>query len=95
MGIPTSYKTNIQSTPFRLAYGLEAVMPIELQVPSLRIQIRERLPEKQSEQIRLQQLLELSEKRVRNMAVLEQEQRRCKAFVNQHRNTRENDFTVG
>ena len=83
MGIPTSYKTNIQSTPFRLAYGLEAVMPIEFQVLSLRIQIRERLPKEQSEQIRLQQLLELGEKR------------RCKAFVNQHRNTRENDFTVG
>ena len=41
----TSYKTSIQSTPFRLAFGLEAVMPVEFQVPSLRIQIRERLPE--------------------------------------------------
>ena len=45
----TSYKTSIQSTPFRLAFGLEAIMPVEFQVPSLRIQIRERLPEKQSE----------------------------------------------
>ena len=69
-------------------------MPIEFQVPSLRIQIRERLPEDQSEQIRLQQLLELGEKRVRNMAVLEQEKRRRKAFVDRHRNTREKDFTV-
>ena len=25
----TSYKTSIQSTPFRLAYGLEAIMPTE------------------------------------------------------------------
>ena len=33
----TSYKTSIQSTPFRLAFGLEAVMPMEFQVPSLRI----------------------------------------------------------
>ena len=70
-------------------------MPIEFQVLSLRIQIQERLPEEYSEQIRLQQLLELGEKWVRSMAVLEQEQRRCKAFVDWHRNTQEKDFTVG
>ena len=69
----TSYKTSIQSTPFRLAFGLEAVMPVEFQVPSLRIQILERLPEEQSEHARLQQLLELDEIRVRSMAILEQE----------------------
>ena len=50
-------------------------MPVEFQVPSLRIQIRERLPEEQSEQLRLQQLLELGEIRVRSMAILEKEQR--------------------
>ena len=72
----TSYKINIQSTPFRLAFGLEAVMPVEFQVPSLRIQIQDRLVEGQSEQLRLQQLLELGEARVRSMAILEQEQRR-------------------
>ena len=35
----TSYKTSIQSTPLCLMFGLEAVMPIEFQVPSLRIQV--------------------------------------------------------
>ena len=48
-------------------------MPVEFQVPSLRIQILERLPEEQSEHARLQQLLELDEIRVRSMAILEQE----------------------
>ena len=92
----TSYKTSIQSTPFRLAFGLEAVMPVEFQVPSLRIQIREWLPEAQSEQLRLQQLLELGEIRVRSMAILEQEQRLRKTLnVDRHRNTREKDFMVG
>ena len=38
-----SYKTNIQSTPFRLAFGLEPVMPIQFHIPSLQIQVRERL----------------------------------------------------
>ena len=91
----TSYKTNIQSTPFRLAFRLEAIMPIEFQVPRLRIQVRERLSEGQSEQIRLQQLLELGETRVQSMAILEHEQRRRKAFVDQHRGTSEKHFKVG
>ena len=54
-------------------FGLEFVMPIEFQIPSLQIQVRNRLSEGQSEQIWLQQLLELGETWVRNMAVLEQE----------------------
>ena len=37
----TSYKTSVRSTPFRLAFGLEAVMLIEFQVPSLRVQMTE------------------------------------------------------
>ena len=60
--------------PFWLAFGLEAVMPIEFQVPSLQIQVRDRLSKGQPEQIWLQQLLELDEARVRSMAILEQEQ---------------------
>ena len=70
-------------------------MPVEFQVPSLRIQVRDRLLEDKSEQIRLQQLLELGETRLRSMAILEQEQRRRKAFVDRHRNAREKDFAVG
>ena len=30
----TSFKTNVQATPFYLAYGLEAVMPVEFQISS-------------------------------------------------------------
>ena len=48
-----------------------------------------------SEEVRLQRLLELGETRVHIMAVLEQEQRRRKAFVDRHRNVREKDFAVG
>ena len=70
-------------------------MPIEFQVPRLRIQIRERLNESQSQQIRLPQLLELGEARVRKMVVLEQEQWWWKAFVDRHRKIREKDFSVG
>ena len=41
----TSYKTVIKSTPFRMAFGLEVVMPIEFQVPALRVQVTDRLDE--------------------------------------------------
>ena len=70
-------------------------MPVEFQIPSLRIQVRDKLSEAKSEQIGLQQLLELGETCVHGMAVVEQEQRWCKAFVDQHRIAREKDFVVG
>ena len=79
----TTFKTSIQSTPFWMAFRLEAVMPIEFHVPSLRVQVKGRLRESQSEQYRLEQLFELGEHRVASMAQLEQRQRQRqrKAFV--------------
>ena len=77
-----------------MAFGLEAVMPIEFQVPSLRVQVKERLHEAQSEQYRLEQLLELGEQRVTSMAQLEQRQRQRKAFVDRHREFRNLDFFI-
>ena len=41
----TLYKTSIKSTPFRMAFGLEVVMPVEFQIPTLRIQAPEKLNE--------------------------------------------------
>ena len=35
----TMFKTSIRYTPFRMAFGLETIMPIKFQVPSLRIQV--------------------------------------------------------
>ena len=92
----TTFKTSIQSTPFWMAFGLDAVMPIELQVPSLRVQVKERLPESQSEQYRLdEQLLELGEHQVANMAELEQRQRQRKTFMDRHRKGTGKSFTLG
>ena len=65
----TSFKTSVQATPFRLAYELEIAMLVEFQIPSLRIQVKERMTEETSEQIRLQQLLALGETRVHSLAV--------------------------
>ena len=91
----TNFKTSVQATPFRLAYGLEAVMPVEFQIPSLRIQVRERMPEEESEQVRLQQLLALGKTRVNSLAALELEQLRRTAFVDRHRGRNEKKFGEG
>ena len=51
----------IRSTPLLMAFGLEEVMPIEFQIPSLRVQMAKRLDEEQSERIWKEKLLELEE----------------------------------
>ena len=88
MGVPHQF-------PFRLVFGLEVVMLVEFQVPSLRIEVPERLSERQSEQVCLQQLVELGEARLHSMAILEHEQWQGKAFVDQHRGTNEKQFKIG
>ena len=45
----------MKSTPFRMAFGLEAVMLIEFQILTLLVQITERLDQEQSECIRIEQ----------------------------------------
>ena len=56
-------------------------MPIRFWVLSSRMQVGEHLSEKASEQVQLEQLLELGEDHIVSMANLEQKKRRCKAFV--------------
>ena len=48
-------------------------MSIEFQVPSLRLQVQERLNEKKSEQQRLERLIELEEDKLRSMWQLEED----------------------
>ena len=70
-------------------------MPIEFQVPTLRVQVTERLDELKSEHVRKQQLLLLEESRIQAMSALEQKQRQTKAFVDRHRRQKENQFAIG
>ena len=76
-------------------FVLEAVMPIEFQFPSLRVKVKARLPEAQSEQYNLEQLLELSEDRMASITQLEQRQRQRKAFVDRHLKGLEKELTIG
>ena len=63
-------------------------MPIEFQV-------RERMPEEESERLRLQQLLALGETRMNSLAALALEQLCRKAFVDPHRGRNEEEFGEG
>ena len=78
-----------------MAFGLEAVMPVEFQIPTLRIQATEKLNELQSEQIRKEALLFLEEDRIQAMSALEHKQRQTKAFVNRHRRKTKTHFGIG
>ena len=44
----TSFKVTTRMTPFRMTYGLEAVVPMEFMIPSLRMAVSERLPMEES-----------------------------------------------
>ena len=78
----TSYKTATQSTPFTLVYGVEAVLPLELQIPSLRIAIQEGLTEDENHKLRLAELEALNEKRLRAQQKLECYQARLSRAFN-------------
>ncbi|XP_021717931.1 uncharacterized protein LOC110685714 [Chenopodium quinoa] len=47
----TIYKNATQSTPYALVYGVEAILPLELQIPSLRIVIQEGLTSDENDKL--------------------------------------------
>ncbi|KAG8474563.1 hypothetical protein CXB51_031307 [Gossypium anomalum] len=61
----TSVRTSTGATPFSLVYGMEAVLPIEVEIPSLRILTEIRLDEAEWVQSRYDQLNLIEEKRLR------------------------------
>jgi hypothetical protein len=44
----TTYEITIRATPFSLMYGIEAILPIEFEVQTLRIAMEHRLDDSQS-----------------------------------------------
>jgi hypothetical protein len=78
-----------------MVFGLEAVMPFEFIVPSLRIQSKYWLNETALEQAHVEQLLRLEEDCIRSMEALEHEKRLRKAFVDRHRKRNEERFGIG
>ncbi|XP_030964527.1 protein NYNRIN-like [Quercus lobata] len=66
-----TYKTSMQATPYSLVYGVEAIIPSEQQIPSLRIAIQEGLTNEENAQLRLEELEALDEKRLEAQQRLE------------------------
>lgn len=60
----TTHRTATGSTPYALVYGSEAVLPLEIEVPSLRVAIQDEITEEELIKTRLEELLDLEEKRL-------------------------------
>ncbi|XP_075074603.1 uncharacterized protein LOC142162179 [Nicotiana tabacum] len=67
----TTYRTATQATPYFLVYGVEAVLPLEQQIPSFRIAIQEGLTSEENAQLRLAELEALDGKRLEAQQKLE------------------------
>lgn len=65
-------------TPFRMTYGLEAVVPMQFMVPSLRMAVEDIMPMEESRRERIQELLLLEEDRQASILVAETIQKRRK-----------------
>ncbi|KAE8678980.1 hypothetical protein F3Y22_tig00111402pilonHSYRG00591 [Hibiscus syriacus] len=61
----TTVRTSTGATPFSLVYGMEAVLPIEVEIPSLRILRETKLDESEWIQARVDQLNLIEEKRLK------------------------------
>ena len=61
----TSFRTSTGATPYSLVYGMEAVLPIEIEMGSLRVALEQQISEAEWVQSRLDQLSLLDERRLR------------------------------
>ena len=84
----TTYKVTTHATLFSLVYGLEATLPIEYEVESLRVAIDSRLTGKQSLRNRLTDLEELDEHRRTAVQYIKAIQRRKKIIFDKRHKKR-------
>ncbi|RVX20833.1 hypothetical protein CK203_002376 [Vitis vinifera] len=61
----TSFRTSTGATPYSLVYGMEVVLPVEIEMRSLRVALEEHVSEAEWAQSRYDQLSLLDEKRLR------------------------------
>ena len=57
-------RTSTGATPYSLVFGMEVVMPLEVEIPSLRVLIESELEEAEWAKVRYEQLNMISEKRL-------------------------------
>jgi hypothetical protein len=64
-------RTPTQAAPYSLVYGSEAVLPLEVELPSLRVAIHDEITQDEQIQLRFQQLDSLEEDRLNALQDLE------------------------
>ena len=72
----TSFHTSIGATPYSLVYGMEAMLPVEIEMGSLRITLEQQIFEAEWAQSHYDQLSLLDEKRLRAIDHVEAYQRK-------------------
>ena len=77
-GYHTSVRTSIGATLFSLVYGMEAVLPFEVEIPSLRVLMETQLEDAEWVQARFDQLNLIEEKRLAAVCHGQLYQRRMK-----------------
>ncbi|GAU51646.1 hypothetical protein TSUD_414680 [Trifolium subterraneum] len=77
-GYRTSVRTSTGATPFSLVYGMEAVLPVEVEIPSMRVLMEAKLTEAEWCQSRYDQLNLIEEKRMTALCHGQLYQRRMK-----------------
>ena len=78
----TSVRTSVGATPYSLVYGMEAVLPVEVEIPSLRILSQTQLEEAKWAQARYEQLNFIDEKRLAALCHGQLYQRRIERAYN-------------
>ena len=78
----TLVRTSVGATPYSLVYGMEAVLPVEVEIPSLRILSQTQLEEAEWAQVRYEQLNFIDEKRLAALCHEQLYQRRIKKAYN-------------
>ena len=61
----TFFRTSTGATPYLLVYGMETVLPVEIEMGSLRVALEQQIPETDWAQARFDQLNLLDERRLR------------------------------
>ena len=77
-GYRTIVRTSTGATPFSLFYGMEAVLPLDVEIPSLRVLMEAKLTEAKWCQTRFDQLNLIQEKRMKALCHGQLYQRRLK-----------------
>ncbi|XP_074314509.1 uncharacterized protein LOC141649726 [Silene latifolia] len=81
-GYRTSIRTATEATLYYLVYGMEAVQPVELEIPSLRILLESQVPKEDWVQARFDSLVMLGKRRLNALYHVQLYQKRIERAFN-------------